>query len=432
MANSLNTNVTEKLIRSFIPAFESERKVSRLISTNAQNLVNGFDETTGGEFGAVRMKRPPQFKPHRTPDGDMTGLDANPVAVGTVPAEVGDYCTVYIEMTDVERALESADVDLAMNELVQPAAEDMCNTIESELVERMMLAAQGTSGNPDNAISDWEDVAAAGTRLKSIGLPAGNKYCVINPFDGLALAGDQRGLAVNPEVGEANQAATIANSYAGFTSVMTQDNMPSFVSGNQLTGLTVGVAPTQTYAANKDSYRQTIVLAGGTSGNTLKAGQTVVIEGVNMVHLRNHNKVRGQGGAFIPLTLTVLEDATFDAGGNASVVFSGCGIYESGINGAYNTIDAAITMGAAVTVLESSADADYSPGLAFHENFFAMGSIKLPTFNSTDTSFTTKDGLNIRVARDADTRGNSHQLRIDFRPTFACLNPFFGEKVYGL
>ena len=431
MANQLNSNVTDKLMRAFIPAFDSNRNLSKMISTNAKNLVENFDETTGDTAGAVRMKRPLQFVPHRTDDGDMSSTTVNPISVGTVPAEVGQYVTVHLEMTDVERALESADVDLAMSEVVMPAAEDMCNEVESELGRRMSEAAALTSGDPDNQINDWADIAAAGTTLKAIGLPMGKKYCVINPFDGLALSADQRGLQANPEVGSANRDATIASMYAGFNTVMTQDNMPVFTSGTQLTGLTVATAPVQTYNANKDSYQQTITITGGTSGKTLAAGQSVVVGGVNMVHLRNHKKVRGQGGTFIPLTLTVLQSATFDGSGNATVVFSGASIFESGVLGAYNTVDAAIVVGASMTVLESTANEEYSPGLAFHEAFFGMGSIKLPKFDTTDTSFTSKDGLNFRIAKYADARANKHRVRIDFRPTWACLNPFFGEKVYG-
>ena len=432
MANVLSSNITNKLMRAFIPAFESERKISKLVSTNAKNLVDNFDETTGDTFGAVRMKRPLQFVPQRTDTGDLTSATANPISVGTVPAEVGQYFTVYVEMTDIERALESADVDLALGEVMNAAAEDLCNDVESDLVDRMNRAAALSSGDPDNAINDWEDIAAAGTKLSAIGLPSGNKYCIIKPYDGLALSADQRGLQVNPEVGMANTMATIANKYAGFDSVMTQDNMPVYTAGTQLTGLTVATAPVQTYTANKDSYRQTIAITGGISGNTLLAGQTVVIGGVSMVHLRNHKTVMGQNGASIPLTLTVLEDATFDGSGNANVQFSGCAIFEAGVNGAYNTVNQAIAVGATVTVQESTAGNSYSPGLAFHQAFFGMGSIKLKKFDSTDTSFTTKDGLNFRIAKDANVRGNVHQMRIDFRPTYACLNPFFGEKVHGL
>ena len=150
-----------------------------------------------------------------------------------------------------------------------------------------------------------------------------------------------------------------------------------------------------------------------------------------MVHLRNHQLVRGQNGAFIPLTVSVLEDAVFDGGGNASVTVSGCGVYETGVNGAYNTIDSLIEVGDDVVVQEA-VSTSYGPGLAFHEGFFGMGSIKLKELDATDSSFTTKDGLNFRISRFADGVGNKHQIRIDFRPTFACLNPFFGEKVYGV
>lgn len=432
MDNNLDSNVTEKLMRAFIPAFDSQRKVSKLISTNAQNLVEGFDETTGDSYGAVRMKRPLQFVPQRTADGDFTGKDMNPVKVGSVPAEVGQYCTVFVEMTDIERALKSADVAEEMTKLVAPAAEDMCNTIESELTSRMMKAAAITSGSPAQAIAKWQDVAQAGTMLKAIGLPSsGKRYCVINEFDSLALAGEQKGLAVNPEVASALRDAAIASSYAGFDTVLTSDNMPSFTSGDIKTGITVKSAPVQTYDACKDSYQQTLVLtATGSSGKILTAGTTLVIQGVNMVHLRNHNPIRGVGGLFIPLTVSVLENATFDSNGDANVKVSGCSIFEAGVNGAYNTVTAAITAGAVVVIGETNSTS-YAPGLAFHEAFFGMGSIKLKKLDATDSSFTSMDGLNFRVSRGSDIIGNKHKIRIDFRPTFACLNPFFGEKVYG-
>lgn len=431
MANNLDSNITDKLMSAFVPAFDSERKISKSISTNAKNLVNGFDESTGDSYGAVRMKRNLQFVPQRTADGDFTGKDTNPIQVGTAPAEVGEYCTVFIEMTDVERALESKDIAEEMRQLVAPAAEDMCNTIESELVQRMSEAATLASGDPSKSITTWDDIAKAGTLMKAIGLPAGSNYCAINTFDGLSISGEQKALSVNPEVGRAWDSATIANKFAGFDSVITHDNMPVFTSGTYSgDALTVKTAPNVTYAAAKDDYRQTIVITGGAAGETLTAGTTLIIGGVNLVHLRNHKSVRGQGGAFVPLTVSVIEDATFDGSKDATVKVSGCGIFETGVNGAYNTINAAITANAPVTVQEAAAT-EYAPALAWNQNFFGMGSIKLKKLAATDSSFTTKDGLNFRITEDSNSTANTHQLRIDFRPTFACLNPFFGQKVYG-
>jgi hypothetical protein len=307
----------------------------------------------------------------------------------------------------------------------------MCNTIETELGDRMAKAAALSSGDASKAIANWNDIAQAVTMLKSIGIPsAGMKYCLINNFDALALAGEQKGLAVNPEVSSALRDATIASNYAGFNSVMTSDNMPILAAGDITTGITVKSAPVQTYVALKDSYQQNFVLtATGANGKILKAGTQLTIGGVNLTHLRNHKAIRGAGGAFIPLTVTVLEDSTF-AGDDANVKVSGCAIYEAGVEGAYNTVDAAIVPGAVVTIT-AAPSAPFAPGLAFHEAFFGMGSINLKKLDATDSSFTTKDGLNFRVTRFSDGVGNKHKMRIDFRPTFACLNPFFGEQVYG-
>lgn len=84
MANNLSSNINDKLIRAFVPAFESQRLLSKTITTSLRNLVTGYDDTTGGVRGAVRQRKPPQFIPQRTVDGDFTGKDKNPVKVGSV------------------------------------------------------------------------------------------------------------------------------------------------------------------------------------------------------------------------------------------------------------------------------------------------------------------------------------------------------------
>ena len=65
MANNYQSNINNKLLKSFIKGFESS---TVLMNTVSKQLVNDFDASTGGSYGAVSMKRPPQYVPQRTPD----------------------------------------------------------------------------------------------------------------------------------------------------------------------------------------------------------------------------------------------------------------------------------------------------------------------------------------------------------------------------
>jgi hypothetical protein len=58
--------------------------------------------------------------------------------------------------------------------------------------------------------------------------------------------------------------------------------------------------------------------------------------------------------------------------------------------------------------------------------------VKLPKLFSTDTLAVTEDGIAIRVSKYSDGDANSQKIRFDLLPAFACLNPFFAGKAWGL
>lgn len=424
MANDYQSNINKKLLKSFAKAFDSNTVLTNTVS---KQLVNDFDASTGGAYGQVSMKRPPQYVPQRTPDGDMTSSTANPVRTGKVQAEVSEYITVYVENTQVEEALEADQLD----QLLAPIAEDMVVELETELGEYMAANAAHVSGDPDNAISKWSDVANAGALLKEIGAPSGKKYGAINCFDETALADLQTQLGVNPEVNAAWANAVVKEGFAGLNQVLTTNNLPEYTAGNQTAGLTVSATPTATYDSVKDTYRQTIVLTGATpTTGTLKKGQSIQFTSSLLVNMRNRKVVRKNGNG-VPITLTVLDDATADGGGNITVNFSGAGIFETALDGAFNTVDRAIQAGDSVVVLDSVADSVHRPALAYCEGFVGMGSVVLPKLHALDSMVMNHKGSSIRVHRFSDGVGNKNRYRFDILPTFATFNPFWGVKMHG-
>lgn len=428
MANDYQSNTNKKLLKAFAPAFDSS---SVLLNTVSKQLVNDFDPSTDGDYGQVAMKRPPQYVPQRTVDGDMSGGNANPVRTGKVQASVSDFITVYVENTQVEEALEADQLD----QLLKPIAEDMIITLEGETAQFMAQNAALTSGDPDLAVDAWSDVSYAGALLKDIGAPSGKKYGVIDCFDEVALANLQTQLGVNPEVKSAWDSALIKQNFAGLD-VLTTNNLPEYGSGNDVTGVTLAATPSRTYTSYKDTYRMSLTLAGFTATTgTLKAGTTLEFPATSLVNLRNGKALR-KGGAAIPLTLTVLPSVsgdTYTADGSGNIVcdVSGAAIFETGVDAAFNTVNRALASGDAITVRET-ADTIYRPGLAYCEGFVGVGSVVLPKLHATDSMVMNHNGVSIRVHRFSDGVGNKNRYRFDILPTFACFNPFWGVRMNGL
>ena len=425
MANNYQSNINNKLLKSFIKGFESNTVLANTVS---KQLVNDIDASTGGAGTPVSMKRPPQYVPQRSADGDMSAKNTNPIKTGKVSARVSDngYITVFVTNTQVEEALEADQ----LNELMMPIAEDMVTTLESELAAYMAANASLATGAADTAINKWSDIANAGALFKEIGAPTGKKYAAINCFDEVALADLQTQLGVNPEVNEAWAGAVVKEKFAGFNQVMTTNNLPEYVSGSPGTGITVAATPAATYAAYKDTYQMSIALTGLTvTTGTLKAGQQIEFPASLLLNMRNRKVVR-KAGAGVAFTGTVLADVTADGSGNATVLISGAAIFESGVDAAFNTVGAPITSGDTVTVLGTAATT-YRPALAYCEGFVGMGSVVLPKLHATDSSIINYKGVSIRVHKFSDGVSNVNKYRFDLLPTFACFQPSWGQQLFG-
>lgn len=424
MANELQSNTNPKLLKSFIKAFESSTVLSNTVS---KQLVNDFDASTGAG-SSVSMKRPTQYSPQRTPNGDMTSAGINPIRTGKVSGQVSDngYITVFIENQQVEEALETDQLD----ELLAPVAEDMVVALESELAAYMANNASLISGTPDTAISKWSDIARAGALFKESGAPSGKRYAAINSFDETTLADLQTQLGVNSDVNEAWASAVVKEKFAGLSQVLTTNNLPEYVSGSPGTGITLSATPAATYTAYKDSYQMSLALTGLTATTgTLKAGQQLSFPATLLANMRNGKVVR-ENGAGVPFTATVLADVTADGSGNVTVLVSGAAIFEAGVESAYNTVNSALTSGDTVTVLGTAATT-YRPALAYCEGFVGMGSVVLPKLHATDSSIMNYKGVSIRVHKFSDGVTNTNKYRFDILPTFACFNPAWGMQLHG-
>lgn len=426
MANNLDSNITRKVMRAFIPAFEKQRVLSKTVNTQ---LFKGEFTPASGDY--VDIKRPHQYGAVRTATGDISSSGTNDIQSGKATATVQNYITVPIDWTNKEEALKLDQLE----EILKPAAETCCIELETSFCDFMYQRAALLSGTVGTAMDAWADVANPMSLMKSLGVPEGEHNMVVNPFTIQNLAGAQTGLSADPSrlVQTAWERAQIASPFAGLR-VLASNSLSSYVSGDTADRAgALTAAPDQTYVTHKDSMIQTIAVDSFTADGTFKAGEMIEIADTYYVHPRTKKIVLDASGSPITWKGTITADGAFVAGA-ANITVSGPALFEysAGTNfGQYDNIDAAIA-GTEVVNLLGAASTTYQPNLFYHKDAFAIAFVKLPKLYSTDTIAVTSDGIAIRVSKYSDGDANTQKIRFDLLPAFACLNPFFAGKAWGL
>ena len=421
MANNLNSNITRKVARVFLEAFESSRVVTKTVDT--QLLSGKFNPSSGSN---VDFKRPHDYNSIRTSGGDISSSTKSDIIAGKATGTVQNYFTVATEWGNVEEALELDQLEQILN----PMARRIVTDLEIDLAGFMLKNSSLKYGSHGTAVDAWGDVAGAGALMDSIGVPAAaERYYLMNPFTTSALANVQQGLNASDQlVRTAWENAQVSQNFGGMRA-LTSNALASFTSGTGADRAgTLNGAPDATYVTAKDTMTQTLTVAGFTSGMVVKAGDMVTIANVNRLNLDTRTAMIDASGANVAWTGVVTADVTL-SGGAGDIVVAGPAIYEA--NGQYNTVDAAPISGAAVNILSASATL-YQPNLFFTKQAFGMGTVKLPKLYSTDTIATTEDGMSIRVSKYADGDANTQKIRFDLLPAYATFNPFMAGQGFGV
>jgi hypothetical protein len=420
MANNLSSNITRKLMRSFIPAFEKQRVLSKTVNTQ---LFQGQFNPSSGDY--VDIKRPHQYRAIETAGGDISLSTWNDIISGKATATVQNYITVPIDWTNKEEAL---DLD-QLETILEPAAETAVIQLETNFCDYMYQRAALQIGTVGTVVDAWADVASAMSMMKAIGVSKGMHHYVMNPFTIQNLASAQSGLYAGESlVKSAWENAQIASPFAGLRA-LSSNSMSSYTSGvcaDRAGALSAD--PDVTYVTHKDTMIQTLSLTGLSANGVIKAGEMIEIAGRYYVHPRTGKIVLNASGAAITWKGTVTADKTLDGSGEGDILVSGPAIYET--NGQYNNVDSAPVTGDVVNILGAS-NTLYQPNLFYHKDAFAIAFVKLPKLFSTDTLAVTNDGIAIRCSKYSDGDANTQKIRFDLLPAFACLNPFFAGKGWG-
>lgn len=422
MANNLSSNITRKVARVFLEAFESSRVVTKTVDT--QLLSGKFNPSSGSN---VDFKRPHDYNSIRTSGGDISASTKSDIIAGKATGTVQNYFTVATEWGNVEEALELDQLE----QILAPMARRIVTDLEIDLAGYMLKNSSLKYGSHGQAVDAWGDVAGAGALMDSIGVPmSAERYYLMNPFTTSSLANVQQGLNASDQlVRTAWEKAQISQNFGGLRA-LTSNALSSFTSGTGADRAgTLSSAPDATYVTAKDTMTQTLAVTGFQASMTVKAGDMVTIADVNRLNLDTRTAMIDASGANVAWTGVVTADVTLNGSGAGNLVVAGPAIYEA--NGQYNTVDAAPANGAVVNILSASATL-YQPNLFFTKQAFGLGTVKLPKLYSTDTIATTEDGMSIRVSKYADGDANTQKVRFDLLPAYATFNPFMSGQGFGV
>ena len=420
MANNLNSNVTRKVARVFLEAFEANRVLTKTVNT--QLLSGKFNPSSGS---TVDFKRPHDYNTIRTAGGDISASTKSDIIAGKATGTVQNYFTAATEWGNVEEALQLDQLD----QILEPMARRIVTDMELDLGAFMRKNASLKYGTHGTVVDAWSDVAGAGALMDSVGVPmSDDKYYIMNPFTTTTLASAQNGLnAADGLVRTAWEKAQISSNFGGLMA-LTSNALSSYTSGSTSDRAgALASTPDATYVTAKDTMTQVLSLNNLGTG-TIKAGDMVTIAGVYRLNVATREPILDASGNQVLWTGTVLEDVTI-SGNAATITVSGAAIYEA--NGQYNNVSVAPASGDVVTIL-GAASTLYQPNLFYTKQAFGIGTVKLPKLYSTDTIATTSDGFSIRVSKYADGDANTQKIRFDLLPAYACFNPLFAGQGFGV
>ena len=421
MADSLTSNVAEKLVKKFADRFTSNSVLLKTIDT--QEFEGKYTDDTGG---TVSIKRPHQAKVSETTKGDLTSETASDIQSGKISGAIQNRMTVFTDWNSYDEALNLNGLDTILDEY----AYELAVKFEVKLGAYMLSHGGLAYGTPGTAADAWSDVAGACGLLKSVGVPSGPINYVVPPMSMLALADAQNGIDNQGLVKSAWEEAQVRN-FAG-TRVMSSDALSTRTCSTATDRAgTLSGAPTVTYVGAKDTMTQVLAVTGLNGGATftLKAGEVIEFTGSRyLAHPRNEQTVTDENGDEVQWRCVVTADAALTSGaGNVTV--TSAGIYEA--TGQYNNMSAALASADAFNVLGTTG-AVLKPNMCYHKKAFSAAFMNIPKLpQSLSAGYVTKEGISIRVSIGGNFTTDTSSIRFDIHPIFATMNPLWAMQAYG-
>lgn len=311
--------------------------------------------------------------------------------------------------------------DARESEAIKNAAVNLAEKIDAYVLRTAVLAANNWTGTPGNAISGYNDIASAYTRLKDEGVEDADIRAVLTYADKQALGSD---IVLNrpalDQIGSGIYREGFTGSVAGIPTLFTQQ-LPTFTTGTRTGAMSVN-------GANQNVNYKDVAVSGapgqyltqtlnitGTGTQTLVDGDVFTIAGVNAWD----NRLGASLGRL--QQFRVVGNYTATAGAFANVrIFPAMIVPGSGsggdinVNTAHATVDSVPANAASITML-GAASTQIRQRAVLNKQAIIVNTIDLvmPATGEAQRKALTKVPLSVRMWKNSNFATGQHDVRFD-------------------
>jgi len=344
-----------------------------------------------------------------------------------VPQPINDQ-VVRVTITDqaqIGTSISTADATMIVQDVrkryVNPAAEQLANTIDFDGHSRLYPGIANSVGTPGTVPATNLVYALAGAKLSDLAVPEDGRIGMISPTMSATIANANLSLFnPSPDISKTWRKGQIAGEWMGIGQVYQTQNLAKHTTGSFTASTPIVSGAGQTGS--------TLSTTGWASGATaLKRGDVFTIAGVNAANPQNYAST----GTLQDFTVTA---DTVDATGAIAALPFFPPIITSG---PLQTVDASPASGAAITVkgatnpVGGTLTATVSPqGLIYHPEAFilAMADLDDDLPGADVTRVSSKSlAVSLRYVKQYSAMTDQKAERIDclygwtlFRPEMAC------------
>ncbi len=383
--------------------------------TFTRNINRQYDDQfgrVGAKIGdTLNIRKPVRYVGRRTPTLNVENTTETSVPL-TLDKQYGN-----------DMSFTSAELKLSLDDfserIIKPAVANIANMIDYDGLQEYVniYNAVGTPGTSVTALSTF---LAARTKLNYEAAPMNDRNIVIDPTTEAGIVNALTAL-FNPNKQIADQYLKGSMGRAiGFDWYMDQ-NVAMHTFGTYAANVAGGAVTVNGAVTSGNS----VVLAGWTSGDVLRAGDIVTFSGVFAVNPQSRAST-GQLRQFV-----VTSNATASGGGAMTISVSPSIVF-SGANQTVTSTTNSIANGATLSAF--SASARVSPqSLAFQKDAFTFATVDLPDLPGVETSRATSKqlGMSIRLVRGTDLVNDRAVCRLDLLGGWATLRPELACRIAG-
>lgn len=388
------------------------------VATNMLKFANHIERWYDDKFKAggakvgytVSGRLPQRF---RTTKGQA--FQAQPLNDQVVPVTLTDQANIATAWSTADATMVIEDV---RKRYVNPAAEQLANTIDWDGLARMTPTVWKSEGTPGVTPTSMETFLTAGARLTKVATPAEGRTAIIDPLAMVKLVVDTKGL-FNPSaaIAENYRTGQFGRNQLGIANWYQDQNLYTHVTGSFASSTPLVSGATQTGSS---------LLTNGWVTATLNKGDVFTVAGVYEVNPMNYASTG-------KLQQFVVTETTSDVGGVMTIPIAPpivpVGNLQT-VSGSPAAGAAIIPLGSTITTGAGTMAATSSPqSLIFHPEAFIFAIADLDAdLPGAEVSRIGDNELNIslRYTRQYQIGNDQKASRIDalygfkeFRPDWA-------------